>query len=47
VFNKSERNIPTQEFIERGFAVIGKNNLIEIDKEYWATTDKKMEGFTN
>jgi FkbH-like protein len=47
VFNKSERNIPAQEFIERGFAVSGKNNLIEIDKEYWATTDKKMEGFTN
>ena len=47
VFNKSERNIPVQEFIERGFAVSGKNNLIEIDKEYWATIDKKMEGLTN
>ena len=47
VFNKSERNIPVQEFIERGFAINGDNDLIEIDKEYWATIDKKMEGFTN
>jgi predicted enzyme involved in methoxymalonyl-ACP biosynthesis len=47
VFNKSERNTPAQEFIERGFAVSGNNDLFEIDKEYWTTIDKEMESLTN
>jgi FkbH-like protein len=36
VFNKSERNIPAQKFIERGFALNSLNNFIEMDKSYWA-----------
>ena len=47
VFNKSERNIPAQEFIEKGFAINSNNNLMEMDKNYWAALDEKMEGLTN
>ena len=47
VFNKSKRNFPAQAFIEKGFAINGSNNLIEMDKDYWATIDEKMEGLTN
>ena len=47
VFNKSERNIPAQEFIEKGFAINGNNKLMEMDKNYWETLDEKMEGLTN
>jgi FkbH-like protein len=47
VFNKSERNIPAQEFIEKGFAINSMNNLMEMDKNYWATIDKRMGGLTN
>ena len=47
VFNKSERNIPAQVFIEKGFKINGSNNLMEMDKEYWATIDEKMKGLIN
>jgi hypothetical protein len=47
VFNKSERNIPSQEFIEKGFAINSMNNLIEMDKNYWATIDERTGGLTN
>ena len=47
VFNKSERNIPAQKFIEKGFAINSNNKLMELDKNYWVTLDEKMEGLTN
>ena len=47
VFNKSERNVPAQEFIEKGFAISSSNKLIEMDENYWTTLDEKMEGLTN
>ena len=47
VFNKSERNIPAQAFIEKGFKINGSNNLMEMDENYWATIDEKMKGLTN
>lgn len=47
VFNKSERNIPAQEFIEKGFTINSMNNLMEMDKNYWATIDERMGGLTN
>lgn len=47
VFDKSERNIPAQAFIKKGFAINSRNNLMEMDKNFWATIDEKMEGFTN
>jgi len=47
VFNKSERNIPAQEFIKKGFTINSINNLMELDKNYWATIDEKMGGLTN
>ncbi len=42
MFNKSERNVPAQEFIGRGFATDGSNDLIELDKVYWATIGEKI-----
>ena len=47
VLNKSERNIPAQKFIKKGFAINDSNNLVELDKNYWATIDEKMGGLTN
>ena len=47
VFNKSERNIPAQEFIKKGFTINSSNKLLEMDKNYWATLDEEMEGLTN
>jgi FkbH-like protein len=47
VFNKSERNVPAQEFIGRGFVTNGSNNLIELDKVYWATIGEEIERLTN
>ena len=47
VFNKSERNIPAQEFIKKGFAKNSSNNSMEMDKNYWATIDEKMGGLKN
>jgi FkbH-like protein len=47
VFNKSEKNIPAQAFIEKGFAIDSSNNLMKMDKDYWLTLDEKMEELTN
>jgi FkbH-like protein len=44
VFNKSDRNIPAQEFIKKGFTVNSGNHLIEIDTKYWAVINEKREG---
>ena len=44
VFNKSDRNIPAQEFIKKGFTVNSGDHLIEIDTKYWAIINEKREG---
>lgn len=47
VFNKSERNVPAQKFIKKGFIKNECDNLMELDKKYWAIADGKLEGNTN
>lgn len=44
VFEKSDRNIPAQEFIRNGFIRNKNKNLLQMEQEYWAKINKKLEG---
>jgi FkbH-like protein len=44
VFNKSDRNIPAQEFIKKGFTVSSGDHLIEINTMYRSIISEKREG---
>jgi FkbH-like protein len=47
VFNKSERNMPAQDFIKEGFVISNRNNLIELDKNYWVAIEEKNRELPN